>query len=122
MTDIVDLNVVLAAILPEDALKERVERHLRRHDRLSVPFSVGIELLLVAERWGLPRVAAVGAVLERFDLENSAILLTAAEALDTREVPTVFDAVHLADALHRGGRLHTADARLAQTPFPVVKV
>lgn len=36
-------------------------------------------------------------------MENMAVLGTGAEALETGEIDAVFDAVHLAEALHRGG-------------------
>jgi predicted nucleic acid-binding protein len=118
MRDTADLNLVLARILPRDALHKRATRHLARHGRLVIPTSVGLELLFVAARFNVTRVEALGAAEAHFDLENRDTLYTAAEALDTGEVPTVFDAMHLADALHRGGRLHTADKRLAATAFP----
>ena len=105
MTDTADLNLVLAVIKPSDALQARAVRHLRRTGRLLVPFSVGVELLFVARRFGLGCVESLGA----------------AEALDSGEVETVFDAVHLADAFHRSGSLHTADRRLLRTAFPTVR-
>jgi predicted nucleic acid-binding protein len=117
VSDTADLNLVLAVIKPADALQARAERHLQEHMPY-VPFSVGIELLLVMKKWGLPMVAALGATEARFEVEGRDILYTAAEALDAGEVSTVLDAVHLADALHRGGRLHTADEALLRTPFP----
>ncbi len=36
------------------------------------------------------------------------------------EVETVFDAVHLADAFHRGPVLHTADEALLRAVFPTI--
>lgn len=119
MTDTADLNLVLARLLPEDALHGRARGHLRG-SRLLVPFSVGIELLFVARRFDLGLVEALGATEAHFELEAPEILYTAAEALDAGDVTTVFDAVHLADALHRGGRLHTADQALLRGPFPTV--
>lgn len=117
--DTVDLNLVLAAIKRRDALKARARRHLDEvGDRLLVPFSVGMELLFICRRHGLGYVDALGAAEDRFDLEGRAVLYTAAEALDAEEVPTVFDAVHLADAFHRDGSLHTADRELLDGPFP----
>ena len=118
MTDTADLNLVLARILPGDALHERSKRHLAKAGRLLAPFSVGMELLFVASRFKITCVEALGAAEAHFDIEGRSVLYGAAEALDSREVPTVFDAVHLADALHRGGRLHTADSRLHHTAFP----
>lgn len=52
------------------------------------------------------------------DLIGIEVLRTAAEALGTGEITTVFDAVHLADALHRHGALHTADQALQRSAFP----
>jgi len=51
------------------------------------------------------------------NLEGRDVLYTAAEALDSGEIPTVFDAVHLADAFRRDESLHTADGKLLRTPF-----
>ncbi len=120
MTDTADLNLVLAMIKPEDALRERAARHLRSQNRLLLPFSVGLELLFVAKRFHLGFVESLGSAEAFFDVERRDLLYTAAEALDSGEVSTVFDAVHLADAFHRGGRLHTADERLLRTAFPTV--
>lgn len=64
---------------------------------------------------------SLGAAESHFALEGRKVLYTAAEALDSGEVQTVFDAIHLADAFHRGTALHTADARLLKTPFPTVR-
>ncbi|MBW3581488.1 MAG: hypothetical protein KY455_00160 [Euryarchaeota archaeon] len=118
--DTADLNLVLAAVLPDDALHERAEAHLQRGPRLLVPFSVGIELLLVCGRFGLPRKEALGLVEERFDVERPEVLYSAARSLDLGKMTTTFDAVHLADALHRRGALHTADQRLLDSPWPTV--
>lgn len=120
MSDTADLNLVLARILPKDALHERARRHLAKSGRLVVPFSVGMELLFICSRFRLGCVEALGAAEAHFDVEGRATLYSAAEALDAGDVPTVFDAVHLADALHRGGRLHSADERLQRTPFATV--
>ena len=121
MTDTADLNLVLAVIKPSDALQARAVRHLRRTGRLWVPFSVGMELLFVARRFGLGCVESLGATEAHFSLEERRVLYTAAEALDSGEVETVFDAVHLSDAFHRGGSLHTADRSLLRTAFPTVR-
>ena len=118
MTDTADLNLVLARILPQDALHLRAKRHIEKTGRLLAPFSVGMELLFVASRFDFTCVEALGAAEAHFDVEGRDVLYAAAEALDTREVPTVFDAVHLADALHRSGALHTPDERLLRTAFP----
>lgn len=121
MTDTADLNLVLAVIKSEDALRERAARHLQSGSRLRIPFSVGLELLFVAKRFRMGSVVSLGAAEAHFDLDGRDVLYTAAEALDSGEVPTVFDAVHLADAFHRGGALHTADERLLRTAFPTVR-
>ena len=121
MTDTADLNLVLAAIKPKDALRERALRHLRSQGRLLIPFSVALELLFVAKRFRFGFVESLGAAEAFFDLENRDVLYTAAEALDSGEVTTVFDAVHLADAFHRGVALHTADEKLFRTSFTTVR-
>ncbi|MHB8633350.1 MAG: PIN domain-containing protein [Thermoplasmatota archaeon] len=118
MTDTADLNLVLARILPGDALHARARRHLETSGKLIAPFSVGMELLFVAQRFKVTRVEALGAAEAHFEIEGRDVLYVAAEALDSGDVPTVFDAVHLADALRRNGRLHTADARLQKSAFP----
>ncbi|HLB67099.1 MAG TPA: PIN domain-containing protein [Thermoplasmata archaeon] len=120
MTDTADLNLVLAAIKPKDALRDRALRHLRSQGRLLIPFSVALELLFIAKRFRFGFVESLGAAEAFFDLENRDVLFTAAETLDSGEVATVFDAVHLADAFHRGAALHTADAGLRRTSFPTV--
>lgn len=122
MTDTADLNLVLAVLLPDDALEERAAAHLADLGAAPlVPFSVGIELLFICKKHGLGYVEALGAAEGRFDVEGRDVLYTAAQALDDGDVPTVFDAVHAADAMHRGGRLHTADRRLVEGPFPTVQ-
>jgi len=121
VTDTADLNLVLAVIKRKDALRSRAVRHLRSRGRLLMPFSVGLELLFVAKRFSMGFVQSLGAAEAFFELEGRDVLYTAAEALDSSEVATVFDAVHLADAFHRRGALHTADERLLQTAFPTVR-
>lgn len=120
MPGLADANLVLAAIAPDDALHARAVRHLGEREPLVVPFSVGIELLHVSKRRGVPLSSLLVTVAERFILEREDVLFTAAEAVDAGDVPTVFDAVHLADAWSRGEPLHTADARLHRSPFPTV--
>lgn len=120
MTDTADLNLVLAVIKRGDALRDRALRHVRSRRRLLVPFSVALELLFVAKRFRLGFVESLGAAEAHFELERRNVLYTAAEALDSQEVRTVFDAVHLSDALHRGGALRTADEELLGTSFPTV--
>jgi predicted nucleic acid-binding protein len=118
MSGIADANLVLAVINPKDALHRRGTDHVREHRSVQVPFSVGIELLLIAKKHGHAYLELLRAVEACFEVERRAVLFTAAEALDTGEVRTVFDAVHLAEALHRGERLHTADEDLWATAFP----
>lgn len=117
MTDTADLNLVLGAVRPDDALHARAADRARGTP-LTVPFSVGIELLFVAKRFKLGHREAIAATEALFEVERREVLYTAADALDEGDVKTVFDAVHLADALHRGGALHTADAELLATEFP----
>lgn len=121
MTDTADLNLVLGRILPGDALHDRAKRHVKRNERLLVPFSVGLELLFVAARFDFTCVEALGAAEAHFEIESARILYTAAEAMDAKELPTVFDAIHLANALHRGGRLHTADNKLLASSYPTTE-
>ncbi len=121
MTDTADLNLVLGRILPEDSLHRRAKRHLEAVGRLVMPFSVGVELLFVAHRFDFTCVEALGAAEAHFEIEAAKILYTAAEALDAKEIATVFDAIHLADALHRGGNLHTADRRLIASVYPTAE-
>ena len=121
MNDTADLNRVLALIKPSDALRRRARRHVEDHGRLLIPFSVGLELLFVAKRFHLGFVESLGAAEAHFDLERRDILYTAAETLDSGEISTVFDAVHLADAFHREGSLHTADDELLRTSFPTTR-
>ncbi len=121
MTDTADLSLVLAVIKPEDGLRDRALRHIRSRGRLLIPFSAGLELLFAAKRLHLGFVDSPGAAEARFDLENRDALYTAAEALDSGEVATVFDAVHLADAFHRGVALHTAGEKLFRTSFTTVR-
>lgn len=117
MTDTADLNLVLAVVKPRDALKERALARIRE-TRLVMPYSVGIELLFLARKMGVSPVDALGISAAHLEVERLDVLLTAAEALESGDVKTVFDAVHLADAFHRGGRLHTADDELQRTSFP----
>lgn len=121
MTDTADLNLVLAVIKRNDALRPRALRHLRSRGRLLIPFSVAVELLFLSKRFRMGFVESLGAAEAFFDMEGRDILYTAAEALDSGELATVFDAIHLADAFHRGGSLHTADERLLRTAFPTVR-
>ena len=118
MTGIADANLVLAAVNDKDALHARAARHLAAHRDLAVPYSVGIELLLIAKKHGVSHVELLAAAEEHFTLENADVLYTAAEALDAKEVATVFDAVHLSDAFHRKEALHTADKALVKSAFP----
>ena len=121
MTDTADLNLVLAVIKRSDALRPRALRHLRSRGRLLIPFSVAVELLFLSKRFRMGFVESLGAAEAFFDVESRDILYTAAEALDSGEVATVFDAIHMADAFHRGGALPTADEQLHRTAFPTVR-
>jgi hypothetical protein len=120
MTDTADLNLVLAQILPEDGLKARAQTHLRSQPRLVVPYSVGIELLLVALKMGLGPVASIGAAAAWFEVERKETLFAAAYALESGELTSPFDALHVADAYVRGVRLHTADRALIHSHYPTV--
>lgn len=117
MNDTADLNLIIAMVNPDDALHERARRHLRGR-RLLAPFSVGIELLVVSKKRGVGLYDSLAEAEKSFDLENRDILYTAAEAVESGEVKTMFDALHLADAMHRDVKLHTADAELLRTSFP----
>lgn len=117
MTDLADADLVVATVKVADHLKSRAEAHLRRH-ALTVPFSVGIELLFVAKKHGLPYVDFIGAATTHFELDRAPVLLAAAEALDSGEIATVFDAVHACQALLDGVRLHTTDKKLLASPYP----
>lgn len=117
MTDFADADLVVAIVKPTDHLKVRAQRHLQTH-RLRIPFSVGIELLFVARKHGASCGDFLGAAQHSFDLEDADVLLAAAEALDAAELTTVFDAVHAAQALVSGVKLHTTDRRLLASEFP----
>lgn len=116
-----DANLVIAALIEGDALHNRATEHLECHGRLTVPLSVSIELLLGARSRGTSCVEALAAWDARFEVEHRAVLYAAAEALDERAVPSVFDAVHLAEAALRGTTLHTADERLHRSSFPTTR-
>lgn len=118
MSGLADLNLVLAALQSDDALHRRARDHLAREGRLTIPLSVGIELLLGARSRKTRCIDALTACDPWFEVEARDVLATAAVALDERRVASVFDAVHLAEALHRGERLHTADEALLRTRFP----
>lgn len=118
MSGLADANLVIAAIVPRDALNDRAEKHLAKNTGLIVPLSVSIELLLGAHARRTSCVEAVAAWESRFEVEDLDVLYAAADALDRGDVPTVFDAIHLAEAALRGTTLHTADERLLRTAFP----
>lgn len=117
MSDYADADLVLAIVKPADHLKERAEERLSQ-GRLTIPFSVGMELLFVAHKFNRPRTALIAAAAKRFDIDNLDILLVAADALDEGDVTTVFDAVHAAQAFIDGQDLHTTDRRLLASAFP----
>lgn len=112
-----DADLVAAIVKPTDHLKRRAEAHLRKF-ALTVPFSVGIELLFVAKKHGISYVDFLGAASTHFDIDRVDVLLAAAEALDNGEIGTVFGAVHASQALLDGIRLHTTDAKLLASAFP----
>jgi predicted nucleic acid-binding protein len=118
MTQLADTNLVIAALQEGDLLHERARRHLAEHPGLVVPLSVGIELLLGAHKRGGRCVDVLAVCEDHFRLESRDVLLSAERALGRGIVKTVFDAVHLADALHRQGSLHTADEKPHRTSFP----
>ncbi len=112
-----DADLVTAIVKATDHLKRRAQAHLK-DNAVTVPFSVGIELLFVAKKHGVGFVAFLGAASTHFEIDRVDVLLAAAEALDKQEISTVFDAVHASQALLDGTRLHTTDARLLRSPFP----
>lgn len=118
MKGLADANLVLAVIKPTDALRARAKRHLEQHGRLTVPFSVGIELLLIARKHAIEPGDLIDMADAHFDLENRAVLDLAADALAEGELQGAFDAVHAAEAFLRGTRLHTADDRLLRSAYP----
>ena len=118
MSDLADANLVLAALDETDALHERAIQHIRSREPLIVPFSVGIELMLIARRRNPEYVEALGGISALFVIEREAVLFAAADALDRGDASTVFDAVHAADAANRGVTLHTADQKLLRSGFP----
>lgn len=113
-----DLNLVLAVIKEEDALKARAAKFVRTRGDLIMTFATGIELLLWCRKHRLHFVDYVDRALESFPSERPEVLRTAAQALHEGQVTSPFDAVHLADALHRGTTLATADEALWKTRFP----
>lgn len=112
-----DTNLVLAAIAPRDALHKRAMRHLAGR-RLTVPFSVGMELLLIARKHGYAPDYLLDVVDLHFDLQERDVLLLAADALAEGTIATTFDAVHLAAARMANTQLHTADQELLSSEFP----
>lgn len=120
MSDTADANLVLAFLLEEDTLHHRATAHLAKHRGLVVTFPVGIELLHVARKRGVPLLPLIMEVDRHFALEGRDVLLAAARVVDEKIIPTVFDALHVVDARHRGGRLHTADERLLRPGLPTV--
>lgn len=116
-----DLNLVLAVIKEEDALKARAMRYVAARPRPVAPVSVGIELLLWCRKHRLAYVDWMDRAIERFDVENAEVLQIAAQALKEGRVRSPFDAVHLAEALHRGVPLATADEALWTSGFPTAR-
>lgn len=120
MTGLADASLVIAALQPRDALHARAVEHLRVHGRLLVPMTVAVELLLGTRARKGSCVDLITAAELHFDIEGREVLLIAAAALDDGTVATVFDSLHLAEALSRGSSLHTADDDLLRTDFPTV--
>lgn len=118
MAALADLNLVLATIKEEDALKRRAEKWLASNGPARMTFATGIELLLWCRKHRLHYVDHVDRAIERFETEGTEVLRTAAQALQDGAVRSPFDAVHLSEALHRGMPLVTADEALWRTKFP----
>lgn len=114
-----DLNYVLATIKEEDALRARAAKRARAPGgKPVVTFAVGIELLLWCRKNEVHPIAAVDLCVREFETEKADILATAAHAMQKDGLRSPLDAVHLAEALHAGTRLLTADERLWKTRFP----
>lgn len=120
MSDTADASLVFAVLSPDDALHARALGHLSRSPDLTVPLTVSIEILHGAHRRGLGLVPLLMRMDREFQIEAKTLLLVAAQAVDEGRVNGVFDALHAADAVARGGRLHTADERLLRSGFPTV--
>ncbi|HUR69435.1 MAG TPA: hypothetical protein VM370_09330 [Candidatus Thermoplasmatota archaeon] len=120
MPPLADLNLVLAAIKDEDALKARAERYVASHNA-TMTMATGIELLLWCRKHRLHFVDFLDRAAERFEMEGIGVLRTAAQALQDGVVTSPFDAIHLSEALHRGTVLATADEVLWKTRFPTEK-
>lgn len=118
MSGIADASLVVAFLKPTDALHERAKRHVAKHPRLVVPLSVGLELLIIAPKHGIPPDDLVDVVEQAFVLEHRDLLVDAAHAMTEGAIPTAFDAVHAVEAMHRGTTLHTADAKLLRSEYP----
>jgi PIN domain nuclease of toxin-antitoxin system len=112
-----DLNLVLATIKEEDALKRRAEQYVAKNPAV-MTLATGIELLLWCRKHRLHYVDYLDRAVALFDAEGVEVLLTAAQALQDGIVTSPFDAVHLSEALHRGTVLATADEALWKTRFP----
>jgi len=120
MTDHADLNLVLAHLKAADALKARAEKHLRAAGRPLVTFAVGVELLFWCRKHGLSPLDYAERCVTTFEVEGGDVLLAAAHAMEREGVTSPFDAVHLAEAMHRGARLVTADERLLKSKYPTL--
>lgn len=113
-----DLNLVLATIKDEDALKQRAERYVAARKRATMTMATGLELLLWCRKHRLHYVDYLDRAFDRFDAEGVEVLRTAAQALQDGVVTSPFDALHLSEALHRGTVLATAGEALWRTRFP----
>ncbi|MHB8585056.1 MAG: PIN domain-containing protein [Thermoplasmatota archaeon] len=109
MTRLADLNLVLTTLKDEDKLKRRAMDFLAKNDPPTVTSAVGLELLLWCRKHRPSYIDWTDRMIGTFPVENSAVLLTAAQALKEGETTSPFDAMHMAEALHRGQPLVTAD-------------
>lgn len=108
-----DLNLVLAVLKGQDALKSRAEAYVKNVGvPVVVPYSVGIELLFWCRKHGENYLDAMALCVKNFVVEKADPLLTAAHALQNEKLTSPFDAVHLAEAFHAGTSLATADEKL----------
>lgn len=108
-----DLNLVLAVLKGQDALKERAAACLRKSGvPVVVTYSVGIELLFWCRKHGENYLDAMALCAKNFAVEKADQLLTAAFALQNDGLDSPFDAIHVAEAFHAGTVLVTADERL----------
>ncbi len=116
-----DANLLVASVYADDALHTRATAHLQRVDRLRATVPAVLEAFIAVRRKGGSQQALIADLAKRFDIEQQAVLETAARALDEGLIGTPFDAYHAAEALLRGERLHTADKELLASEFPTIR-